>query len=48
MPQSYESLSTEEKASLWGCLVADDQLGRLMLERLSPLTCLHKGDHSLS
>ncbi len=36
MPQSYESLSTEEKASLWGCLVADDQLGRLMLERLSP------------
>ncbi len=36
MPQSYESLSNEEKASLWGCLVADDQVGRLMLERLSP------------
>ena len=36
MPQSYESLSNEEKASLLGCLVADDQFGRLMLKRLSP------------
>ena len=35
-PQSYESLSNEEKAALWGCLVADDQLGRSMLERLNP------------
>lgn len=35
MLQSYGSLSDEEKAALWGCLVADDQLGRSMLERLN-------------
>lgn len=36
VPQSYESLSNEEKAALWGCLVADDQLGRSMLQRFNP------------
>ena len=36
MSHSYKSLTSEEKAALWGCLVADDQLGRSMLQRLNP------------
>jgi Tfp pilus assembly protein PilO len=36
MVQTYESLSDEEKAAFWGRLVADDRLGRLRLEQLSP------------
>ncbi|GAH59840.1 unnamed protein product [marine sediment metagenome] len=36
MSDSYESLNDEEKAALWGSLLADPAAGRLMLKRLTP------------